>query len=466
MFIIKYIIIFLLIIIIIKIIYDEKKIKENYINVSTLQQSTNTKFDTKINDMNNVIRQEQDINNPKKQNYMEFDKLRVTNKLKSKKVNINTIKFKTHDLTISDDGELYIKDKNGKIIWTSKHLYNAKLYDSSGQYVFFIDNFNNKYPLSYPTTHLFNTNNTHSNNTHSNNTQSKFEDWERVKNIALYGEIYTEDILNKFYKLCVNSNIFYKTPGIEIKNIYIPNTKIVLGLKQGKIQYNNCYLRSMDMTMDMLINKKIELSNTNELQSGKIADCGNPLNKTPTEPNRLIYGCQIYWIDEDAIISNSKIIDEDIEKDVEKMVYPYHFSIKSPFTLFQKLTLIAGMPGFVALSFIPGLEGMDSFLYEIYAIRSQIECGILRVFMIVFDGCIMVAGKIAYFMQNAAGEIAYFFDGSVKEGFNMIGDKLEAIPNAVLTGFVTIGGGLTDFGNSVGGAFEDVNWGDADPSGW
>lgn len=458
--IIKYISIILLIIIIIKIIYDEFKKKENYDNV------TKKKFDDLVVSMNDVIHQEQDKKNIKKENYMRFTNLRVTQKLKPTKINIkNSIKFGTHNITISNNGELIIKDSKGTTIWTSKHLYNGSLYDASGRYTFFVDNFNKEYPLSVPSTHMFDTEN-----------KPNFEDWTRVNNIAVNGGFI--DVCGN-YKLQVSNNVWYNTSGIYMTDLHLPNTKTILGLKQGKIQYENCYL----MAPPESGNRALKDKNFRTLDNSRDSDCD------PIYPDNMVYGCYIYFIVDDitynkVLRDHPDISEDDAEREI--LIYPYGYEDQSNFTTAKKayigamvglylaaafllvIAVAAPLAGALAIgagvsvalgagfgvAFSPRLDGA---MYRAYRIQMQMGCGIYKSFKVSWEWVEDKGGVVIHWFKNVgedvgdavgwsrdtAGTVSKWTVNAAGEAISVVGGAVDAAGHWIENAGGTVVGGLS-----------------------
>ena len=317
--IIKYFLLALLIFILIKIIYDEKKYREYYDNV------TKAKFEMQMIDINDLIKQEENKNNPSKHNFMNLNNLTVTNKLKTPSIKIyNSIKFNKHNLTIID-GELIIKDNDDKIIWTSKHLYDANLYDLSGNYAFCIMNNISPNKLPSPSTNLFYTKKSDNKN-----------EWVKIKNIAFNGNLLSND---GSYRLNIKKDLWYNKPGIELIDIYMPQLKKVeMGIKSGKLFNKNCYTIPAGTTLNENYLKKNK-ENIEDLKER----CYRIDNDTVY--NNLIYGCTIYYINPDTI-EDIKNDNNDDEKDVEEQVYPFIIDIYiKPYPMWNRVISL-GMPEF------------------------------------------------------------------------------------------------------------------------
>jgi hypothetical protein len=439
--IIKCLLIILLISIIIKILYDEKINKEYYDNV------TKAKFDLVMNNINDVVNQQnnkyinQETNNTDKQNFMNFNKLKVTNRLKSKNINIkNSIKLNNYILTIVNN-ELIIKDLENNIIWTSVHLYNSVLYDSSGINMFFINNTRHKgQKLSYPTTNIFNTKNSLN-----------------VINIAFNGGLTSDDGI---HKVNVNTNVWYNRVGIELINISLPQIKSVIGLKSAKLYYGNCYIIPSGTTS----NEELQKRNRRILENSRETTCDD------TQPDNMIYGCFIYYVNSDAI--NSEDSEDENDSEVEILIYPHRVDVNMPeFTIWKRLSM---GPAFIGLTYIPGLEDP---MYAFYRMRAQLGCEIYKGLKVAWEWVegvgseaihwIKFGGETAYgwsydqggklisWSQNA-GEVAYGWSynqagKAISWIKNDVGETVVDTANTAVNNISSIGGTAVNTIGNVGG---------------
>ena len=154
----------------------------------------------------------------------------------------DNIQMNNFNLSIDASGVLTITDRLGNLMWSSKKLIGSSLYDPTGRYAFYIDyaeGMRSKVDEPVMCTHMYDTN------------VDGFGLQQPIPNLSQYGGI--SDASGQ-YLLSIDSEVWYKTPGIKLQNCFDISFNewpvVDLGIKQGQLNYDNTFIIPLNFSSD------------------------------------------------------------------------------------------------------------------------------------------------------------------------------------------------------------------------